>query len=167
MMAQTNSEISMDERMQLIEQLDQARQMMRKVVDQIDPNMEIYAGWTIKHLLAHITGWDDSTISCLEAHIAGDAPSTPAARGIDYYNSQTVETRQFLDLDHVIREWEFTRERLKELILEMPGDKFEQTLVVAWGSKGTVRELVDIFSEHEEEHAVETQEIMAHKNSSR
>jgi hypothetical protein len=157
----------MNDRMQLIEQLDRARQMMREVVVEIDPNMEIYEGWTIKHLVAHITGWDDSTIASLEAHIAGDAPATPAARGIDYYNSQTVETRQSLDLDHVLREWDFTREQLKQLILEMPDDKFEQTLVVAWGSTGTVKELVDIFAEHEQEHALEIKEIMARKSSPR
>ena len=121
----------MDDKLQLIEKLDRARETMRKVVDLVDPNLEIYAGWTIKQLLAHITGWDNSTIACLEAHIADDAPVTSAASGIDYYNSQTVETRQFLDLDHVMREWEVTRERLKELILRMPGDKYEQPLVVA------------------------------------
>jgi hypothetical protein len=154
----------MDDRMQLIEQLDNARQMMHNIVDKIDPDLEIYEGWTIKDLLAHLTGWDDSTIASLEAHIAGDAPATPAARGIDYYNAQTVETRQSLDLEHVLREWEFTRERLKNLIIEMPRDKFEQTLVVAWGSTGTVRELVQIFAEHEEEHAVEIQGIMKRKS---
>jgi hypothetical protein len=154
----------MDDRMQLIEQLDNARQMMHNIVDEIDPDLEIYEGWTIKDLLAHLTGWDDSTIASLEAHIAGDAPATPAARGIDYYNTQTVETRQSLDLEHVLREWEFTRERLKKLILEMPRDKIEQTLVVAWGSTGTVRELVQIFAEHEEEHAVEIQGIMKRKS---
>jgi len=153
----------MEDRMQLIDQLERVRQVMRSVIEEIDPDMEIYEGWTIKHLLSHITGWDDSTIACLEAHIAGDPPVTPAARGIDYYNAQTVETRQYLDLDHVMKEWSITRERLKKLILEMPEDKFEQPLVVAWGSTGTVSGLVRIFSEHEEEHAIEIQEIMARK----
>jgi hypothetical protein len=84
-----------------------------------------------------------------------------------YLAGTTVFPKEPLDLDHVLREWDFTREQLKQLILEMPDDKFEQTLVVAWGSTGTVKELVDIFAEHEQEHALEIKEIMARKSSPR
>ena len=150
----------MTDRGQLIENLDRAREAMRAVVAEVDPGMEIYTGWTIKQVLAHITGWDDASIASLQAHVAGDAPATPAARGINYYNTQTVETRQELGLDHVIREWEYSREQFKRIILEMPQEKFDQPLVTAWGATGSVQELVYIFVEHEEEHANEILEII-------
>jgi hypothetical protein len=150
-----------EERARLIEQLDEAREKMRAVLVDIDTRMEIYPSWTIKHVLAHITGWDDATIASLRAHAGGDEPGTPASRGIDVYNAESVETRDALDYEHIIQEWELARDQLKDAINEMPTEKLVEPLLFPWGQTGTVAQIVAIFANHEEEHAREIQALRA------
>ena len=151
----------MDDKERLLQRLDEARAMMRSVLDGIELSMEIYPGWTIKHVLAHIAGWDDATAVSFRAHIAGDEPGTPAARGIDHYNAESVATREALDYERVHQEWELSRDVLKKAISEMPDDKLGTPLILPWGPYGTVEQAVGIFADHEEEHAQEISRMVA------
>lgn len=47
---------------------------MRTAIEGLDLHVEIYPGWTLKEVLAHITGWDDAAIASLHAHLADDVP---------------------------------------------------------------------------------------------
>jgi len=149
----------MDEKTRLIQQLDAARAKMQAVLVDLDTSMEIYPGWTIKHVLAHIAGWDDVTIAALRAHLADVQPDTPAVRGIDFYNAQSVAEREALSYAQIAREWELAREELKDLINGMSPEKLEKPLLFPWGRSGTVAQIVAIFASHEEEHAAEIEEI--------
>lgn len=150
----------MDQRSRLIEDLDRARETMRAVVNKVDPQREIYPGWTMKHVLAHIAGWDDATIASLHAHMGGQEPGTPAVRGIDYYNAESVATREPLSYEQVVHEWEFAREQVKDLLRQMPADKFEEPLLSAWGATGSVAGLIAVFVRHEIEHAEEIEGLL-------
>ena len=143
----------------LIQQLDQARAEMRAVLARVDRTTEIYPEWTIKHVLAHIAGWDDATAASLRAHAAGNEPATPAVRGIDHYNAESVSTRESLSYEHIEREWELARDQFKEAILNLSPEKLAQELLLPWGEVGTVAQAVDIFAEHELEHAEEIQRL--------
>ncbi len=145
---------------QLIQELDEARLNMREVAQLAGENMEIYAPWKMKEVLAHITGWDDATIAALRAHAKDDVPGTPARRGIDHYNAETVSTREELPYPHIVREWENTREQLKAVLRAMPEEKYTQALVLPWGPTGTVAQLVRIMIHHEAEHADEIRELL-------
>ena len=46
-----------------------------------------------------------------------------------------------------------TRQVLRTIIEQMPEDKFFEPLIVPWGEKATVTSLVDMFCDHEDEHA--------------
>ena len=140
---------------QLIAELDHARDEMRKLFRDLDARQEVYPSWTVKELLAHITGWDDSCIASLHAHSYGDVPATPASRGIDLYNASTVHEREALSLEHVVREWETTRETFKQLIINLPEAKLHEPFVFPWGTRGTLEHIVSIFAEHELEHVEE------------
>lgn len=144
-----------EERMRLIQQLDQARVKMRAAIADIDPEREIYPGWTMKHILAHIAGWDDAVIASLQAYAEGKEPDTPAARGINVYNAQSVATREALSYNQVVSEWELAREQVKDILNKMPAEKFEERFVFPWGPRGTIARLIAVFVEHEEEHAEE------------
>jgi hypothetical protein len=69
------------------------------------------------------------------------------------YNAQTVSTRETLDYNHVRREWDRTHELIIEALRGLPEEKFHEALTFPWGETGTVAYLVEIFVEHEEEHA--------------
>jgi hypothetical protein len=154
-------EITMEEKARLIQQLDQARETMRAALADVDTQMEIYPTWTIKHVLAHITGWDEATSSSLRAHARGEEPATPAARGIDFYNAQSVATRESLSYEQTFKEWKLAREELKAAINEMPEEIFNEPLLLPWGAIGTIAQVVAIFVDHEEEHAREIQELVS------
>lgn len=153
----------MDEKERLIEELDKSRQLFYTVVDKInkiDRDMIIYPPWTIKHVLAHLTGWDDATTSSLRAHASGQDQVTPAAEGFDIYNAYSVSTREELDYDHTCREWDLARTELKDMIQAMPPEKFEEKLIYPWGQLGTISKLVAVMYEHEAEHAEEIEQLI-------
>ncbi len=150
----------MDEKDHLIEELDKSRRLFQALVDKMDREAIIYPLWTIKQVLAHLTGWDDATTSSLRAHAGGQDPATPAVEGIDFYNAHSVSTREELDYDHTYREWKLAREELKTAIRNLPPEKFKQKLIYPWGGLGTVSKLVAIMYDHEAEHAEEIEKLI-------
>ena len=153
----------MEKRDQLIQDLDEARQQMAGVLEQIDTEQELYPGWTIKHVLAHITGWDEATIDSLKAHAADTESSVPAYRGIDDYNAKSVETRAVLSYERVYREWEQVRGELKDVLRAMPPEKFSGDLLLPWSERGSIDYVIGILVHHEKEHAEEIRQLLAKK----
>jgi hypothetical protein len=151
----------MEERTRLIQQLDKAHAEMQAVLAGIDRRMEIYPGWTIQEMLAHLTGWDEAVATSLHAHAVGNEPGTPAVRGIDFYNAQSVATREALRYEQTLAEWELARDQLKAVLNELPPAKFQEPLIFPWGPTGSVARLIAIFVDHEKEHAEEIQRLVA------
>lgn len=151
----------MDNRPQLIRRWQESRQEILAHLDEIDRNRKIYPLWTIREILAHLSGWDDAVIASIEAHINGSEPPLSAARGVDVYNAETVHTREGLDYDHIYREFIATRQQALETIRQMPAEKVEQPFVFAWGVTGTLEELLTTFIDHEFEHAKDIGKIIA------
>ena len=141
-----------NDRQFLLHRMDETRESFEALLPRIDPQSQIYPGWTIKDMLAHMTGWDDATIDSLRSHVVDRPPSVAAIRSLDEYNLSTVTSRQDLNYEQVLKEWRLTRQVLRTLIEEMPADKFLEPVVVPWGEKSTVSFLVEMFRDHEEEH---------------
>jgi uncharacterized protein (TIGR03083 family) len=139
----------------LIYDLDTARNLTIELLQKMTEQREIYPGWNVHHFLAHLTGWDEATLTSLRAHAAGREPGTPAYRGIDVYNEQSVAERVTLSDAQVISEWKLTREQLKQTIRDLTPEKVGEPLVYPWGPTGSVEKLVRIMIEHEHEHAEE------------
>ncbi len=151
----------MNKKDELIQQLDHARNTMLPLLTEIEINRQIYPMWTVRELLAHIAGWDDAIIQSLNAHVDGREPGTPAALGLNHYNAETISTREGLDYDHIYREYVKTRELLKETIRNLPEDKLEEPFILPWGNTGTIAQVIEIFSEHEEvEHAGDLKKLI-------
>lgn len=146
------------DRKSLLLLLDETRSNIEKLLPDIDPQKEIYPGWTIKDMLAHMTGWDDVIIDSLRAHVIDRPPTFPAISSLDEYNASTVSSRKELDFEHVLGEWLLTRKLLLTIIEQLTEERFLSPVIVPWGGKSTVTNLVDIFRVHEEEH---TQDILA------
>jgi uncharacterized protein (DUF885 family) len=154
------------DRENLIGMLDEARRRMEELLPKIEPGTEVYPGWTIEHLIAHITGWDDAFIDVLQAHEQGRSPSLPAIHSLDQYNEQSVQSRRNLNYDQILRERQRKRQVLRELMMQMPDNKLHELVMVPWGNKITVQELVDIFSHHEKEHAQDIDELLSRSDKS-
>ncbi len=145
----------MDLKTALIQRLDEARTGLESVLPRLDPVKQIYPNWTLKQMLDHIAGWDDAVVASLRAHVDGKSPGTPADRGIDYYNAQTVSTRESLPFDLSRHEFQASRQILKQAIQTMPEEKLTEPLIVPWGGRRTVSEIIEIFAKHEEEHTAD------------
>jgi len=139
----------------LIARWHDRRAALKELVTQAEPHSdkEIYRNWRLKEFLAHMSGWDDAVVDSLRAHAVGGPLQTPADRGIDAYNAQTVSTRETLDYDRIRREWDRTHELIIQAIRDLPEEKVTQPLTYPWGEFGSVAYLVEIFVDHEEEHA--------------
>ena len=137
----------------LIQRLKEKREVVEQLVTKAPSDKEIYAGWAIKELLAHLSGWDDAIIDVLGAHARGEPVSRTVSAGINAYNAKTVHTRETLSLEQVIKEWKATRELVFQVLEELPDEKFNQQLTFPWGEPGTVAYFIEIFVEHEEHHA--------------
>jgi hypothetical protein len=144
----------------LIKRLEASRALMLAQLDLVDRNRKIYPLWTIREIVAHLTGWDDASIAFIRSILAGTTPETPAARGINNYNAQTVASRESLDYDHIYREYLETRRILIDLIRSLPETQLAQVSTLPWGGDGTVVDIIDIFVPHEEEHAEDVHKII-------
>jgi hypothetical protein len=58
------------------------------------------------------------------------------------------------------REWEASRAELLSLLHKMTNEQLHTPFVFPWGAQGTIEDLVEIFTEHEETHAREIREII-------
>ena len=146
----------------LVERLKKARKHLNQFVSQAPVDKQIYPNWTLKQYLDHLSGWDDAIIESLNAHAKNEPVPQTAARGINAYNADTVTTRESLSFEHTRREFDKSREAVIETIQNLPDEKFDQPFTFAWGDSGTVADLVEIFAEHDEEHAEHLKEWLKH-----
>jgi hypothetical protein len=143
----------MDKIAELLADFEQARQKTRRQLKGIDSHMEIYPNWTIRELLAHLTGWDDATIVALQAHNQGETTPLLVMHGFDAYNAQTVGERTELDYEQIVHEWEHVREQLVAILRKLPSEQLSDRIVSPWGPMLSLEELIRTMIEHEEEHA--------------
>ncbi len=150
----------MSDRDRLIGELRAVRDEMHAVVALVDPKREISPGWTIKQVLAHIAGWDEVVNASLRAHLGCSELGSYAISGIDTYNDEAVAARERLSLDEVIADWNLARRELIALVREIPEGRWDEPHLYAWGERGTVSSELEIFIQHEREHASEIRALM-------
>ena len=153
----------MSDRETYIKRYAAARAEMQDIVKLAQDNPTIYQPWRMKEVLDHITGWDDAVIASIKSFLAGDVPATPASRGIDAYNAETVTSREAIPYKVTQREWEASRIELLDLLRKMTDEQLHTPFGFPWGGQGTIENLVEIFTEHEETHAKEIRAIIEKK----
>lgn len=155
----------MSERDTYIQRYENARNELREILKLAQGNPTIYQPWRMKEVLDHITGWDDAVIASIKSFLAGEVPATPASRGVDVYNAETVSSREAIPYEVTHREWETSRKELLDLLYKMTDEQLHTPFTLPWGDSGTIEDLVEIFTEHEETHAKEIREIIEKKIS--
>ena len=155
----------MSDRDTYIKRYETARAELREILKLAQGNPTIYQPWRMKEVLDHITGWDDAVIASIKSFLAGDVPATPAARGINTYNAETVTSRESIPYEVTQKEWEASRTELLNLLGKMTDEQLHTPFVFPWGGQGTIENLVEIFTDHEETHAKEIREILEKKTT--
>jgi hypothetical protein len=136
----------------LMNEIDQIRKEMEPLINNTDPKLEICPGWTIKDVVGHITAWEIVIHKALLAFQAGDPPYFLPEQDFDLFNQAEVEKRSSWPIEKVIGEYRAVRDELKATINKLKEDDLDQELVLPWGSERTIRELIEIIAEHEDEH---------------
>ena len=154
----------MSDRDTYIQRYENARAEMREILNLAKGNPTIYEPWRMKEVLDHITGWDDAIIASIKSFLAHEIPATPASLGMDAYNAETVTSRESIPYEITQREWEASRAELLALLKKMTDDQLHTPFVLPWGAYGTIENLVEIFTEHEEIHAKEIRKIISKTN---
>jgi hypothetical protein len=117
------SEIPMSHKEDYIARYEDARAEMREILKLAQDNPTIYQPWRMKEVLDHITGWDDAVIASIKSFLAGEIPATPASRGIDAYNADTVSSREAIPYEVTQREWEASRAELLDLMSKLTDEQ--------------------------------------------
>ena len=150
----------MGKREEILKSLENSHAMMMAQLAEIDKNRKIYPLWTIREIIAHLSGWDDAALGFVNALLKGETPPTPAMRGVDVYNEETVSTREGLSYDLIVREYVETRAKLVSLIGQISEELAVKKSVLPWGGEGSLESIVQVFGPHELEHAADVQKII-------
>jgi hypothetical protein len=152
--------MKMGKREEILRSIESAHAMMMAQLDEVDKNRKIYPLWTIREIIAHLSGWDDAAIGFSSALLKGETPPIPAPRGPDVYNEETVSTREGLSYDHIVREYVNTRAKLISLVRQMTEEMVTQKSILPWGEEGSLADIVQVFGPHEVEHASDVKKII-------
>ena len=136
----------------LLNEIDQTRKGMASLIKDTDPKLEICPGWTIKDVAGHISAWEIVIHKALQAFQAGDPPYFLREQDFDIFNQNQVDKRASWSMEKVLNEYHSVREELNATINKLKEEDLDQELVLPWGSERTIRELIEIISEHEDEH---------------
>jgi hypothetical protein len=150
----------MGKREEILKTLEDSHATMMAQLNEVDKNRKIYPLWTIREIIAHLSGWDDAAIGFLNALLKGETPPTPAARGTTVYNAETVSTREGLSYDHIVREYVNTRAKLIALVRQVSEEMVTQKSTLPWGEAGSMEDIVQVFGPHEMEHAMDVKKIV-------
>ncbi|MBL8153589.1 MAG: maleylpyruvate isomerase N-terminal domain-containing protein [Anaerolineae bacterium] len=144
----------------LLRELDKSRAEMLLVLGLADRGRDIYPGWTIRQVLAHLTGWDEAVTASLRAFLEGSDAAIASYRGINEYNARSVETRADLSHEQTRREWEVARTELCAALEAIPESHLDTEMTYPWGARGSLRGLIGVIYSHEEEHAEEIRGLL-------
>jgi hypothetical protein len=150
----------MGKREEILKTLEDSHATMMAQLEEVDKNRKIYPLWTIREIVAHLSGWDDAAIGYINALLKGEPPPTPAVRGTTVYNAETVSTREGLSYDHIVREYVNTRAKLIALMRQVSEEMVTQKSTLPWGEAGSMEDIVQVFGPHEMEHAMDVKKIV-------
>ena len=136
-----------------LENLKSSHRKLEELLSHINPQQEVYPGWTIREILAHITGWDEVVLDAIHSHILLKEISYPYSNDLDAFNVISIQKREGLTLELITKEWRFTRDVLIKLIEQMAEDKYSSPFSGPWNRKTKIEKVLLILSEHELDHA--------------
>ena len=136
----------------IVQALQTSHQAMIDTLNSVDVEKEVYPGWTVKEVLAHLAGWDEATTASLSSFIQGGKPGLVAVNGVDNYNADSVAKRKNLSLDATFEDWERERDHLLATLSALPENQVDDKILFPHGGSGTVGEMLLWVADHETRH---------------
>jgi hypothetical protein len=142
----------------LLQQLDEARDYIWGLLDDFDPNQEIYPGWKSREFYCHIAGWEAMVFETLHDYVEGRTPKRYAYKDLDEANADFVGVRQSLPLKNAKLECDINRFGIKVILNSIPAEKYDDPIQFPWGME-TLTNFLRGAIEHEELHAEDIRKI--------
>jgi hypothetical protein len=111
--------------------------------------------WSVKDLLAHLTGWDFTNIEAVEAVLVGRLPAFYFHRDPDWrtYNSMLVNKYKRDSLTEMIELTRDTQYQLFDFLQAIPSESFGRDFGVRYrGYKVTIQRLLEAENKDEQIH---------------
>lgn len=142
----------------LVDQLEQSRQKLLDAAKGVPTNQAIDESWTLHDVLGHVAVWDVEAVRSLRAYNEGSEYSIPSLdfgdfSSTDRYNDFAVEERAGWSEKQIREELESAREAFKQMVREIPDDRYPGNVLFPWGPHGAIEQLVVEMIIHEDEHS--------------
>jgi len=141
----------------LLERLTRARADLLAAIDGLDgmqmTTLPVAGAWTIKDILAHLSGWSAWDLSAIEGILAGRHRDFSSVQDVDSFNAQLVAERRDWAVDEILAEMRDIRSALHELLARMPGEELFRAGPFEGPYWESLAGLLRVAWEHEEEHA--------------
>lgn len=145
-----------DDKKYLLKRLAETHEAIKAIIAGIDLNLRVYndTDWMIRDIIGHIATWDREMINTLQAFLKETEYFIPDLDEDESdYNAQAVLDQRKYSEDQILAEWNKARAGFISVIRDIPDDRFPGDFVYPWGDeRGSIRQLVDYFVEHDEEH---------------
>jgi hypothetical protein len=145
---------------QMVAKMERSRAELDAALEKIAPQTEIYPTWKIKQVMDHIAGWDELVYSSLQAYKNGESPAPMVEDGIDRFNAASVTARKEVSIEQSRQEYNTARQRVIQVLRELPIEMLTQKYPAPWGGKCTISSIVRIFVSHEQEHAQQIEDVL-------
>jgi uncharacterized damage-inducible protein DinB len=139
----------------IIKKLETSHSALVDLLNNIDTEREVYRGWTIKEVLAHLAGWDEATTASLSSFIQGGKPGIVAVSGVDAFNADSIAKRKKLSLEDTFHDWEHEREILLATLSALPENQLNDKIIFPRGDEGSVADMLLLVANHEAHHTKE------------
>lgn len=117
---------------------------------------QVFLGiWSIKDLLAHLIGWDETNLHAVESILAGQVPSFYEHRDRDWqtYNAMLVKKHKKGSFKELLATMKASQEKLIEFLKTIPPEHFNKDFGVRFrGYRVTIQRLLEAEWKDEQTH---------------
>lgn len=114
---------------QLVNDLARAREELLETIEKIDQKKAvkvILGEWSLKDIVAHLTGWAEYQIAVLKAIKSGNLP--PDCGSVQGYNEQSTSSRKNLPWGKVYEEYKEKGQQLVDEYKSLPDELWTKSV---------------------------------------
>lgn len=135
-------------------EMDQARVELWRVVDALDPEIDVCPGWNKRDFYAHIAGWEAIVYEVFICNATGTPLKTYPYNNLDDLdaaNAGFVAERQSGTEDNIRLECEISRYAIERMMNDIPAEDFDKPIQFPWGQLTAAQFARDAIN-HERDH---------------
>lgn len=126
--------------------------VLASIPNEQKPAILVEGTWSVKELLCHFIGWDQSLILPLIDFIETGNFSVNRINDHDGYNAIQTSSRKDLPLEKIIEEADQSNQRLLELVNSLDSNQCQVKFPAPWGGEGTIPAMLAGLAWHMDEH---------------